>query len=357
MTEPLVRVVQFETAVAGRRLGVVDGWCVRDVTSVRPELTRVVEAFFAAQAEGIPLARLLAEAARKSPHKLAYQALLGTPSLEEGPILRPAVDHADPHRVLITGTGLTHLGSAQSRDAMHAAGPSEADSNARDVPKTDSQRMFEWGVKGGKPAGEARGVAPEWFFKGTGAILRGPNEPLDVPAFGEDGGEEPEIVGCYAIDAEGRPWRLGFALGNEWSDHSIEKQNYLYLAPSKLRTCAVGPELVIGHSFDRIELSCRVLRGGRVLYDSGPLWTGESAMCHSLANLEDHHFKYPGHCVPGDLHLHFFGTSQLSFGTRDWVYETGDLIQVVAPGFSATLSNPVRRIDASPGGCVRVAQA
>ena len=50
MTEPLVRVVQFETAVAGRRLGVVDGWCVRDVTSVRPELTRVVEAFFAAQA-------------------------------------------------------------------------------------------------------------------------------------------------------------------------------------------------------------------------------------------------------------------------------------------------------------------
>jgi hypothetical protein len=362
MSDPVVRVVQFETAVAGRRLGVVDGWCVRDVTSVRPELTRIVDAFHAARSEGLPLGRLLLEAARKSPHKLAYQALLATPSLEEGPVLRPAVDHADPHRVMITGTGLTHLGSARSRDAMHVAATAaattpEAVSEPPEVAKTDSQRMFEWGVAGGKPAGEARGVAPEWFFKGNGSILRGPNDPLDVPSFGEDGGEEPEIVGCYAIDADGRPWRLGFALGNEWSDHSIEKQNYLYLAPSKLRTCAVGPELVIGHPFDQIELSCRVLRDGRPVYDSGPLWTGESAMCHSLANLEDHHFKYPGHCIPGDLHLHFFGTSQLSFGSRDWVYETGDVIQVVAPGFSATLSNPVRRIDPSLGGCVRVPQA
>lgn len=343
MGDSIVRVVQFETAAAGRRIGVVDGWSVRDVTSVRPELIRIVDAFTAARAENSPLGPFLVNLARQSPHKLAYQALLGTPSLDEGPILRPAVDHADPHRVLVTGTGLTHLGSAASRNAMHATTTAAATSESRPADVTDSKRMFDWGVAGGKPAPGERGVAPEWFYKGNGTILRGPNEPLDIPSFAEDGGEEPEIVGCYAIDADGQPWRLGFALGNEWSDHPFEKRNYLYLAPSKLRSCAVGPELVIGHPFDRIELDCRVVRGGRPIYDSGPLFSGESAMCHSLANLEDHHFKFAGHRQPGDVHLHFFGTSQLSFGRRNWQYETGDEVQVSAAGFSATLRNPVVR--------------
>ena len=36
-------------------------------------------------------------------------------------------------------------------------------------------------------------------------------------------------------------------------------------------------------------------------------------MAHSLANLEYHHFKYPGFRRPGDVHVHFFGTATLSF--------------------------------------------
>jgi hypothetical protein len=31
------------------------------------------------------------------------------------------------------------------------------------------------------------------------------------------------------------PRRVGFALGNEFSDHTLEKKNYLYLAHSKGR--------------------------------------------------------------------------------------------------------------------------
>ena len=80
-----------------------------------------------------------------------------------------------------------------------------------------------------------RGVAPEWFYKGNGTILRGPREPLEIPEFALDGGEEPEIVGCYVINKLGVPTRLGFSLGNEWSDHATEKINYLYLAR---RSCA-----------------------------------------------------------------------------------------------------------------------
>lgn len=36
-------------------------------------------------------------------------------------------------------------------------------------------------------------------------------------------------------------------------------------------------------------------------------------MCHSLENLEYHHFKYSQFLTPGDVHIHFFGTATLSF--------------------------------------------
>lgn len=42
-------------------------------------------------------------------------------------------------------------------------------------------RMYRWGLKGGKPAANETGVAPEWFYKGPGAILCGHNEPLVTP--------------------------------------------------------------------------------------------------------------------------------------------------------------------------------
>src|SRR5690606_31503164 len=38
----------------------------------------------------------------------------------EGRLLAP-IDHPDPAHLHITGTGLTHLGSAATRDAMHKA--------------------------------------------------------------------------------------------------------------------------------------------------------------------------------------------------------------------------------------------
>ena len=49
-------------------------------------------------------------------------------------------------------------------------------------------------------------------------------------------------AGCKA---DGVPYRVEMAGGNEFSDHRFEKKNYLNLAGSKLRTCAVGPELVV----------------------------------------------------------------------------------------------------------------
>jgi len=82
------------------------------------------------------------------------------------------------------------------------------------------------------------------------------------------------------------------------------------------------------------------------------LTSGERAMCHTLANLEHHHFKYAAHRRPGDIHVHFFGAGNFSF--RDRVrLEDGDAMAVAFEGFGRPLRNPLR-IDRSRPAVVAV---
>jgi hypothetical protein len=256
--------------------------------------------------------------------------------------LRVPITHAmEATRVLVSGTGLTHRRSAANRQAMHAA----------DTPVTDSQRMYELGVEGGRPQPGHTGVQPEWFYKGSGYCLRAHGEPLVVPPYAEDGGEEAELAGVYIVDGGGHPRRIGFVIGNEFSDHRMERQNYLYLAPSKLRSCAIGPELAVDASFDDVRGSVRIERGGQVVW-SREVASGEANMCHSLANLEHHHFKYQSHRVPDLLHVHFFGADAFSFG-EGFTFEDGDIVEVGWEGLGRPLRNPVR-VDGSVQGLVEV---
>ena len=243
----------------------------------------------------------------------------------------PPIDHPNvPARCMVSGTGLTHKGSAANRQAMHAA----------DAAPTDSMRMFQWGLEGGRPAPDQVGVSPEWFYKGPGTILRAHGEPLEVPDYGEDGGEEGELAGVYLIDSTGVPRRLGMTVGNEFSDHRVEKKNYLYLATSKLRTCAIGPELVIDPDYSSVSGEVRIERDGVPMWTK-PILTGDAAMSHSLANMEHHHFKHAAHRRPGDIHLHFFGAAALSFGDGVELID-GDIMQISFAGFGRPLRNPVR---------------
>jgi hypothetical protein len=236
-------------------------------------------------------------------------------------------------RVLVSGTGLTHLGSAKDRQAMHAADTGGV------AEMTDSMRIFQWGLDAGRPKKGEVGVAPEWFYKGNGSILVPPLGALDVPSYAEDGGEEAEIAGIYIIGADGNPYRIGYATGNEFSDHKFEKRNYLNLAGSKLRRCSIGPELVIGAQFESVSGLARIERSGKVIWEK-QLATGDANMCHSLANLEHHHFKFEGHRQPGSIHVHFFGAYALSFG--DGVeLQNGDWMQIQFDGFGRALRNSV----------------
>lgn len=255
------------------------------------------------------------------------------PLIEQNRILVP-IDHADPAHMLVAGTGLTHLGSADTRDAMHAK--LQQDEHTL----TDSMKMFRLGLTGGKPPCGESGVQPEWFYKGSGDIVAAPGAPLGSPDFALDGAEEPEIAGIYIIGPDRTPFRIGFTLGNEFSDHVTERQNYLYLAHSKLRNCSIGPELLIGDLPNDIRGMSRIIRNGKTAWEK-PFLTGEDNMCHSVANLEYHHFKYHAFCRPGDIHVHFFGTGTLSFGDG-FATREGDIFEIEAAEFGRPLRNSLQ---------------
>ncbi len=260
--------------------------------------------------------------------------------------LLPPFDHpGGPAHCLVTGTGLSHRKSADSRNAMHAG--------AADTPLTDSMRMYQLGEAGGRPAQGEIGTAPEWFWKGDGSILCAHGVPLTVPNYAEDGGDEAEIAGIYIVGNHGEVSRVGFAAANEFSDHVLESRNYLYLAPSKLRQCSLGPEIVVGGAFDDISGESSVTRRDSVIW-SQEIRSGEANMVHYLANLEHHHFKYHQHRRDGDVHIHCFGTPGFSFGSG-LKLQDGDTMSVRFNGFGKALCNPVQ-VDKTPQTPVKVRQ-
>ncbi len=319
-----MNIVQILDGKGKRRVGLVDGADVRLLKSANTTLDLASRAL----KQGAKLSKLAAQLV--GPQTENYAA-----ALKEKRVLSP-VDHPDPAHCLITGTGLTHLGSAAARDSMHkklAAGEENL---------TDSLKMFRMGIEGGKPAKGQPGVQPEWFYKGDGNWLVAPGAALPKPSFALDGGEEPEIAGLYLISPKGEPVRLGFALGNEYSDHITERQNYLYLAHSKLRHSAIGPEMITGALPHNIEGRSRILRKGSVIWEK-PFLTGEANMSHTIANLEYHHFKYEAFCRPGDLHIHYFGTGTLSIADGIMT-EDGDEFEISAAPFGAPLRNRLKSV-------------
>ncbi len=322
-----------------RRVGVVDD---ARLYLLEPAVSSVYDLACRALREGNPLEKVAASAAGDG--SIDYEAMHAGGS--EWRFL-PSFDHpSEPARCLVSGTGLTHNASARNRAAMHVKGDAEA---------TDSYRMFQMGLEGGNPPPGEVGVQPEWFYKGNGSVLRGHLDTLTIPRYGDDGGEEPEIAGAYLIGSSGEPFRVGLSVANEFSDHVMEKKNYLYLAPSKLRECALGPELSIGDvPFEQVPGKVSIVRDGASLWSSD-IWTGQRNMSHSVANLEHHHFKYAAHRRPGDVHIHFYGADAFSFGAGVCL-EAQDLMEVSFPQFGRPLRNYLQR-ESQPDVAVRVKRA
>jgi hypothetical protein len=338
----MLRIVQLSHPTRGRRIAIVE----------EPELRllRDYSAVYELAQSAIRANRSLGELIENfvSDEHLTYDEVHDGRSAWQ---LLPPIDHPEPSRCYVMGTGLTHKGSAENRQSMHAAAVSPQPSAVSQQPPTDSIKMFQLGLAGGRPEPGCVGAAPEWFYKGVGTIMRAHNEPLAVPAHALDGGEEAEIAGVYVISADGTPYRIGLTQGNEFSDHVLEARNYLYLAESKLRDCALGPELVIEPKFDDVPGRSTIERDGKIIWQAAQA-SGERWMCHSLANLEHHHFKHAEHRRPGDVHIHFFGADMFSFKDRLRL-EDGDFMSIAFEGFGRPLRNPLR-IDRSQQNVVSV---
>src|SRR5215207_3033489 len=163
--------------------------------------SRAIELLYALASEAIRTSTPLSELVRRG----ATGEVLDYDSIYAGAspwrLLSP-IDHPDElSRCIVSGTGLTHIGSARDRHKMHddaaqnaaattQAAPASAAAAVMTSPQTeaaapvtDSMRMFEAGLIGGRPGPGMVGVAPEWFYKGTGSMLRTHGEALDVPAY------------------------------------------------------------------------------------------------------------------------------------------------------------------------------
>lgn len=321
-----MHLIQLEHARLGRRIGIVEE---PDIVLLDPEINSSYQLFDDLVNGNSPTLRALSS--RKTREVIRYDDVYYANPLWR--ILPPVDCPGNPLICMLSGTGLTHKASAENRQKMHES--QETDH------LTDSMKMYLWGEQGGRPEASEIGVQPEWFYKGNGFGLKGHREPLIVPNFADDGGEEPEIAGIYFISGQRIPFRLGFVQANEFSDHVMEKKNYLYLAPSKIRNCSIGPELVLNHDFQSVRGTVGILRN-EVNYWSKSIHSGEEAMAHSVANLEYHHFKYDQHRIPGQIHIHFFGADAFSFGDHVELQD-GDEMHVSFETMGRPLVNTLRK--------------
>lgn len=321
-----MRLVQFNDRDGERRVGIVGA--SGSSIEVIEGFARVSDIAAAAIVASIGIKELLTSTPRSG--FCDYDKLIAERRL------LPPLDHEEPARFWATGTGLTHVGSADARDRMH-----ELAHEASDAPMTDSMKIFKMGIEGGKPEAGEVGVQPEWFFKGLGTSAVSPEADMPMPDFALSGGEEAEIVGLYLVGPDGVPYRIGFSISNEFSDQVTEAQNYLYLAHSKLRAFSFGPEIFIGELPGDVRGKIRVIRDGKAIWE-GDFISGEDNMSHSIRNLEHYHFRYDFFRRPGDLHAYFIGASILSCA-HGVTAEDGDLFEIDVPFFGRPLRNRLRR--------------
>ena len=292
-----MRLIQFEDRRGNRSVGIVR----QDTIDVIAGATSMRELALSAIRAGDTLERHIH--AQGLCGSTSYRALL------DEQLVLPPLDHEDPGHCMVSGTGPTHSGRASVRNGM------------------DRKRGST-----GEP-----GVQPAWFYKGDGGIIVRPGAAFPVPDFAMDAGEEPELTGLYVVGDDGNPYRLGFAVGNEFSDHVAERKNHLHPGHSKLRYCSFGPELHIGPMPASLLGMSRIRRDGRVIWEKEFL-SGQDTMCCSVESLEYHHFKYNQFLRPGDVHVHFLGTALRSFadGVRT---EPGDVFEITLAGFGEPLVN------------------
>ena len=303
-----MKLCQFHVPGKGKRVGVVDGDQVIDITNAKAGAGSVLELITAAgTARGVE--RRARELAKRARTRVPWRDLDRAPSPRRAHLLVP-VDAPE-----VWGAGITY------------------------------RRSREYYETHGTEAGRTKGIydyvyeakRPELFFKATAARTAGPNAPIGVRADSVLTAVEPELALVLGRGTS----VIGYTIGNDLSAWDIERENPLFLPQSKMfdGCFACGPVIVTAGEIrdpHALDLRCTIVRDGRTRYE-GRTSTGDmKRRCDELVDwLRRGNTATPAGTV-------------LSTGTGilvpdEHALEDGDVVEITLEGVG-TLRNPVRRL-------------
>jgi 2-dehydro-3-deoxy-D-arabinonate dehydratase len=304
-----MKLCQFQVAGGGRRVGVVDGDTVIDITTPRARIASVLDLLREGRTPaGIErVGRRLRDAGRRPRH--AWRALDRAARGRSAGLLAPL----DPPEVW--GAGITYR---RSREYY-----SEHDTGQAHRGKGIYDYVYE-------------AERPELFYKGSAARAVGPHGAVGLRGDSKLTAVEAELAVVVGVGGD----IVGYTVGNDMSAWDIERENPLFLPQSKIfqGSFAFGPVIATPASIPdphALTIHCLIERGGRPLFE-GRASTGDlKRRCEELVDWMGRYNPVP----PGTI---------LSTGTGILVPDEsalapGDVVSITIDGIG-TLRNPVRRL-------------
>ena len=306
-----MKLCQFRGADGSRRVGLVDGATVVDITARREGVASVLDLVLRGRtAAGIErLARRLGQAARRTRHP--WGALDRAPGARR-PGLLPPIDPPE-----VWGAGITYRRSAEYY-TEHETGHTGRVEGIYD-------HVY-------------RSERPELFFKATAARCAGPHATLGLRGDSTLTAVEAELA--VVVGVGGRI--VGYTVGNDLSAWDIERENALFLPQSKVfqGSFAFGPVIATPATVPdphALTIQCVIERDGGTLYEGQASTADLRRPCAELVTWLTRYNPVP----PGTI---------LSTGTGilvpdEHALRPGDVVTITIDPIG-TLRNPVRRLPA-----------
>ena len=206
-----MRLVQFHLPTKGKRVGVVDGETVVDITDEAVSSLALVElSVTQKQSLDAVVQKALERARQRGAETVTWDKLQNSPSLEKPHLLLP-LDTPE-----VWGAGVTYKRSAEERD---------------EDSQTDIYTRVYFSDR------------PELFFKATLPRCSPPFGEICIRSDSTFTATEPEVA--VVIGDGNEP--IAFTLCNDVSAWDIERENPLYLPQSKiyLGCCAFGQKVFV----------------------------------------------------------------------------------------------------------------
>jgi 2-dehydro-3-deoxy-D-arabinonate dehydratase len=302
-----MKLCQFHLPGKGKRVGVVDGDRVADITSSRAGVSSVL-ALIETSRSPAALDRRVKELLKASRARFAWTDLDRTPSPRQPHVLAPI----DPPEVW--GAGITYQRSREYYEAHTGEGG-----------RTKGIYDYVYEAK-----------RPELFFKATASRTVGPNGAIGIRKDSVLTAVEPEL--SVVLGPGGRI--VAYSASNDLSAWDIERENPLFLPQSKIfdGCFALGPVLVTAPEIrdpHALDLACRIRRGGRVIYEGQVNTRQLKRRTDELADW----LTRSNHVPAGTV---------ISTGTGilvpdEHALREGDVVEIELQGVG-TLRNPVKRL-------------